>query len=51
MTASDMAGPEGDLFAAQLCGAFPTLPEQRAIADAQAYLTELQGNGLVVAGR
>ena len=40
----------GDL-AAQLCGAFPTLPEQRAIADAQACVTELEGKGLVVAGR
>lgn len=40
----------GDL-AAQLRGAFPALPEQRAIADAQACMTELQGSGLVVAGR
>ncbi|MDP9178933.1 MAG: PqqD family protein [Gemmatimonadota bacterium] len=39
----------GDL-AAQLRRAFPTLPEQRAIADAQTCMTELQGSGLVVAG-
>src|SRR5687768_6151068 len=41
----------GDL-AAQLRSAFPTLPEQRAIADTRACLTEFEGKALVVvAGR
>jgi hypothetical protein len=37
-------------LAEQLREAFPFLPEERATADVQTCVTELEGNGLVVAG-
>ena len=37
-------------LADQLRDAFPSLPEERAAADVQTCVTELQDNGLVVAG-